>query len=303
MMGNVLITGLSGFLGTVLNKELNDEDTTRIVSIGGNNRIDISNPFELRNDESIDTVVHAAGKAHFVPKTQIDKQEFYRVNVEGTKNLCRALERLDQLPESFIFISTVAVYGVDEGEFIDERHPLKGVTPYAESKILAEEWLRKWANDHNVALSILRLPLIAGHNPPGNLGAMIRGIKSGKYLSIGQANARKSIVWAYDVANIIPRLAKKSGIYNLTDGYHPTFGELETSIALALNKRKPPKVPYWAAKILAGVGDIAGSRFPIDSNKLRKITSTLTFDDAKARNELGWNPTGVLNTVDEWVKP
>lgn len=35
---------------------------------------------------------------------------------------------------------------------------------------------------HNVKLSILRPSLIAGPNPPGNLGAMIHGIENGKYL-------------------------------------------------------------------------------------------------------------------------
>src|SRR5690606_24129185 len=102
-----------------------------------------------------------------------------------TRNLCRALEGLGNVPKSFIFISSVAVYGLQEGEGVGENHPLNGTTPYAESKILAESWLKQWAAENNVILSILRLPLIVGPNPPGNLGAMINGIKSRKYLSIG----------------------------------------------------------------------------------------------------------------------
>ncbi len=41
-----------------------------------------------------------------------------------------------------------------------------------------------------------------------------------------------------------------------------------------------------------------GNFFPINSNKLFKITSTLTFDDRKARNNFGWNPNSVLNFFD-----
>ncbi|MBC7915293.1 MAG: hypothetical protein H7Y07_14350 [Pyrinomonadaceae bacterium] len=42
------------------------------------------------------------------------------------------------------------------------------------------------------------------------------------------------------------------------------------------------------------MGDILGKRAPINSVKLKKITSDLTFDDSKAREILGWNPTPVL---------
>jgi len=299
---NILMSGASGFLGTVLASVLRESGfvISEVVSKDAS-RINIICPFAL-SEGNYEFVIHAAGKAHSVPKTRIEKQEFYRVNVDGTKNLCHALERSSQLPKSFIFISTVSVYGVDEGELIQETHPLNGITPYAESKILAEEWLRQWVSDKQVTLGILRLPLIAGPNPPGNLGAMIRGIKSGRYLSIGQADARKSVVWAKDVAHIIPRLAQTGGTYNLTDGYHPTFGELEEAIATALNKKKPVKVPYWVANCLGKIGDGVGKRFPINSDKLKKITSTLTFDDTKARNELGWSPTTVLSAVGEWLR-
>jgi len=37
-----------------------------------------------------------------------------------------------------------------------------------------------------------------------------------------------------------------------------------------------------------------GRRSPINSDKLKKIVSNLTFDDSKARKLLGWNPALVL---------
>lgn len=116
------------------------------------------------------------------------------MNLQGTKNLCAALEK-SGIPQAFIFISTVAVYGCEFGSNITEKHPLNGDTPYALSKIQAEEFLTEWCNKHGVILSIIRPSLIAGPNPPGNLGAMIKGIKTGRYLSIGGGKARKAYLW------------------------------------------------------------------------------------------------------------
>lgn len=298
----MLLTGASGFLGQLLFQYLEKQYDIFLANHKNPNcRLDIRHLIKLELDEKMDIVVHSAGKAHSVPRTAMEEKEFYDTNFEGTKNLCRALEGMGTLPKRFIFISTVAVYGLDEGQGIDEAYPLNGKTPYANSKILAESWLQSWADDNNVTLGILRLPLIAGPNPPGNLGTMIRSINSGIYFSVGGANPCKSIVWGEDIAHIIPALSEKGGIYNLTDGYHPTFKELEAAIASALNKRTPANLPYWVAKVMAKTGDVLGGRFPINSDKLRKITSPLTFDDQKAITELGWSPTPVLSKIDEII--
>jgi nucleoside-diphosphate-sugar epimerase len=219
------------------------------------------------------------------------------VNFEGTKNLCNELTTTKNIPDSFIFISTVAVYGMEEGDMIKESHGLFGTSPYAKSKILAEQWLQNWAAENNVVLGILRLPLVAGQNPPGNLGAMIAAIKSGKYLSIGKASARKSIVWAEDIASIIPELSSVGGIYNLTDSYHPSLSELEKCISSSFKKAPPFKISARLATILGYIGDLLGSRAPINTGKIKKLTATLTFDDWKARDILGWKPVKVLEKL------
>lgn len=246
---------------------------------------------ELR--ERYDIVLHAAGKAHSVPRTEEEKRVFFDVNLQGTKNLCAALERKG-IPRAFIFISTVAVYGCDYGENITEEHPLDGVTPYAVSKRLAEEYLQKWCHEHNVILGIVRPSLIAGPNPPGNLGAMIHGIRSEKYFSIAGSRARKSVLMVQDIARLVPLLAEKGGIYNVCDSYQPTFRELETIICRQLNRNLPVSIPYWIAKCMALIGDCLGEKAPINSLKLRKMTKSLTFSNEKAVRELGWRPTSVL---------
>ena len=292
----LLFTGASGFLGSNIIQLLNG--AYNIISVGLSPQdtylVDIATDIPTFTD-AFDVVFHAAGKAHSVPKTEAEKRLFFDVNLQGTKNLCTALER-SGIPKAFIFISTVAVYGCDSGENITEEHPLNGTTPYALSKIKAEKYLQGWCAMHNVKLSILRPSLIAGPNPPGNLGAMIHGIENGKYLSIAGGKARKSVLMVQDIANLLPMLIEKGGIYNVCDSYQPSFRELEMVICKQLNKKRPISIPYWLAKSMAVIGDCLGEKAPINSLKLRKITSSLTFSNEKAVRELKWKPMNVLET-------
>ena len=144
-------------------------------------------------------------------------------------------------------------------------------------------------------MGILRPSLIAGPNPPGNLGVMIKGIKSGKYLSISNGIARKSVLMVQDIANIVQKKKKKGGVYNVCDSHHPTFYELSEKISLLLGKSKPFSIPLFIAKLLALVGDLMGGNAPINSLKLSKITNSLTFSNEKIKKELGWEPSDVIN--------
>lgn len=291
----LLFTGASGFLGNNVRPLLERvyEITTAGLLSQDDYTVNIAREVpELH--ERYDVVLHAAGKAHSIPKTEEEKQAFFDVNLQGTKNLCYALEKVG-IPGAFIFISTVAVYGCDYGENITEEHPLNGTTPYAMSKRLAEEYLQKWCYEHNVILGIIRPSLLAGPNPPGNLGAMISGIRSGRYLSIAGGQARKSILMVQDIAKLVPLLAKRGGIYNVCDSYQPTFRELEALICKQMKKSLPLSIPYWLAKGMALIGDSLGKKAPINSLKLDKIAKSLTFSNEKAIRELGWKPMSVMD--------
>ena len=290
----LLFTGASGFLGNHIYPLLKEKYSISTIGLTSLDNyfvnLAIAVPFLT---EKYDIVLHAAGKAHSTPKTEEEKQLFFDVNLQGTKNLCVALERTS-IPKAFIFISTVAVYGCDYGENITEEHPLNGMTPYALSKIQAEQYLQEWCNKHHVTLGIIRPSLIAGPNPPGNLGAMINGIRHSKYFSIAGGKARKSVLMVQDISNLIPLLAEKGGIYNVCDTYQPTFRELESVICRQLGESMPLSIPYWLAKSMAVVGDCFGSKAPVNSLKLNKITKSLTFSNEKAMRELGWKPMNVL---------
>lgn len=293
-MKKLLFTGASGFLGYNIRPIL--EKSYDVHTIGLTDDDDIK--FNLAKDvppinTHYDVVLHAAGKAHTVPRNEEEKKVFYDVNFQGTINLCKALENAG-IPKALIFISTVAVYGCEFGENIDEYHPLNGITPYADSKIKAEQYLIQWCLEHQVKLSILRPSLLAGKNAPGNLGAMVNGIKKGYYMNIAGGKVIKSILMAEDIARLVPILEEKGGIYNVCDTRQPSFGEISVSVAKQLGKRKPISIPYWMAWCMAKVGDLLGSKAPINSYKLEKMTKSLTFSNEKARKELGWEPLDVL---------
>lgn len=290
---NYLLTGANGFFGKSIINALESKYTIITLSrTCGDYKVSLEK--EIPNFiKKFDLVIHAAGKAHSVPKTAFEKQQFYDINVLGTQNLLAGFEKIG-LPKQFVFISSVAVYGKENGEDINEEDLLLAKDDYGLSKIRAEKIAIEWCSKHNVICTILRLPLLVGKNPLGNLGAMLKAIDKGYYFNIGGGKARKSMVLAQDVAVFIPKVAAIGGIYNLTDGVHPDFEALSVAISKNKNRRTPFNLPLFTAKLIGYIGDLLGNIAPINSLKIKKITSNLTFDDTKARKQLDWNPQPVL---------
>lgn len=299
-MEKLLFTGGTGFLGANAKPILDQK--YKVTTIGITDRDELKANFANEVPDlpcHYDVVLHAAGKAHVYPKTEEEKQAFFDINYKGTVNLCNALEKVG-VPSTFVFISTANVYTDDCNDNVTEDAPLKGESPYAKSKIMAEEYLTKWCKKHGVKLGILRPSLMAGKKAPGNLGAMVNGIKTGKYLSINHGKAQKSLLMAADIAHLVPLIesSKEGGVFNVCDSENPTFGQLEALIAKQLGKRSPISIPYWVAKCLAFIGDMLGDIFPINSKRLDKIVTPDTLNSEKARKELGWVPLRVLDNYE-----
>ena len=290
---NCLITGANGFLGKAISKNISGS-----YSIWGLSRTGSDFNYSLEKvipdfKVEFDLVIHAAAKAHNFSQTKLEKQQFHDVNVFATQNLLEGLTR-SGIPKYFVFISSVSVYGMDFGSEINENTCLNAKDPYGKSKIHCERIVIEWCNSNKVIYTILRLPLLVGADPPGKLGTMIKGIKNGFYFNISKFNPKRSMVLVEDVARIIEKSAIIGGIYNLTDGEHPSFLELSNHISVLLGKGNPKIIPFWLAKIIAMFGDLFGNKVYLNTNKLMKIKSELTFDDSKARISFGWNPTPVL---------
>lgn len=285
----ILLTGASGFLGGQIIEALKPEHEIITIGRSASNNIISDLSKEIPVVPKSDIIIHAAGKAHIIPKTPEEEKDFFQVNEVGTKNL---LAGIKELPKLFVLISTVAVYGVEQGEGISENHPLKGKTPYALSKIKAEKLVQEWGERNGANVLIFRLPLIAGPNPPGNLGAMIKAIKGGYYFRLGNGLVRKSMVLGEDIAKAIPDLIEKSGVYNLTDGIHPSLKELDQYLANC-ERKKVKSFPIKPLEIAAKIGDLVPV-FPLNSYRVNKLKCSLTFSDEKARKELNWSPSPVI---------
>jgi nucleoside-diphosphate-sugar epimerase len=290
------ITGFNGFLGNILASVISKKNFRAYdINVLCKEKLDITKPFELAKPDGDFVIIHSAGKAHSIPKTIEEKKVFFDVNYVGSQNLCKALKPYVGSLKGLVFISTVSVYGQDTGSDISEEFPLKAESPYGLSKIQAEKYVTEWGKENDIPILILRLPLIAGPNPPGNLGKMIEGINTDRYFSIKNGIAKRSIVLAEDVANCITDNVGHSGIYNLTDGYHPTFREIETVITEQLNKKIPKSLPAVVASCLGYIGDVLPF-FPVNSSTIQKMSVDLSFNDKKAQEHLNWRPNEVIKT-------
>jgi len=242
MLSNILLTGSNGFLGQYILKYFSDFNIKILNRKNSDYNFDLSDTVPSFN-ETFDLIIHSAGKAHVIPKNKEEALSFYSTNVLGTQNLLNGLDRIKK-PRYFLFISSVSVYGLNQGCLISEKSKLLANDPYGMSKIESEKIIKEWS----------------------------------------------------DVAKFILPASKVGGVYNLTDGYHPSFCEFSSLITSQLGLKNAFNMPILLAKFVAFLGDISFGFMPIDSLKLSKLTNSLTFNDTQARNSFGWKPQHVLNS-------
>lgn len=308
MKEQCLITGGSGFLGQALMEALarrydvctlGRHTTGAAVHI----RADLGSEIPVLPDEFFSLVVHNAGLAHHEALKKTDPDIFFRVNAAGTEHLLQALSRLTRPPACLVLISTVAVYGLSEGHDIDEEHPFAATDdPYSLSKRKAEEFMLHYAAGKNIPCFIFRLPLVIGRNHKGNMRKLVDAFRKGRYLSVKGNHARKSMVRADDVAALIAALPKGSGgIYNLSDGAGHSLNEIETVLAHKTGTR-PLGIPGILLQLAALAGSVirvVWKGFPLSTGVYRKLTSTLTFSNARASQDLDWKPRDVLDYLKD----
>lgn len=260
-----------------------------VTSLGINEdndiKCDLSADIPIIGNCVYDSIIHAAG--------DISEVNAMQVNFNGTKNLCSALEKCP--PKTFVFISSVAVYGIVTGEDIDESTPLCPTSQYGMSKLLAEIFLRDWCAEHSVTLTILRPPMILGTGMKGTLRAMVNGIDHGTYFHIKGNTACRSIVHALDVAKVAKLIAPIGGIYNITDGVNPSVEKLAEALACRIGGKSIFSMPYRLVKFAAKIGDALGGKFPISTEKFTKLTTTLTFNSDKLQQTINYTPIDVCD--------
>lgn len=309
----ILLTGYPGFLGNHIKSYFNglghQVDTIGMLAAepgAGEKHIicDLSKEIPELHDMKYDLVIHAAGKAHVIPRTEIEKKQFFDVNVQGTRNLLHGLAK--NPPASIILISSVAVYGREKGYRLPEDTPLEAKDPYGLSKIKAEELILNYDFHKSVCRGVVRLPLVAGPSAPGNLGSMLQAMKRGMYFNIGKGDARRSVILYSDIPPFLELLANKGGIYNLTDGNDITFAELYKGIREAAKYPKRPSIPGWIAFPLA-VGfeilqRIIRRNLMFGMKRYLRLTQDLTFDGTRAIKEFNFTPQPVGKSLTRLIR-
>lgn len=306
-MKNLLISGAGGFLGTYFTEAF--RNSHHIVTIGRKEMddyehipCDLAHQIPLLPDLAYDTVIHNAGLAHQEALKKSNPERFFQVNARGTQHLIESLKKLSLHPERIVLISTVAVYGCEEGSGIIESQPLNGHDPYALSKMEAEQMLLAYCEKAGIPCFIFRLPLVIGKHHKGNMRRLIDSIRKGRYVQIKENMALKSMVLASDVAELAGRLHNKpSGIYHLTDRIDHRINEVEDILSGRLGK-SPLKIAPSLIKMICGLGSLIQKvwrGFPIHLGTYRKLTSTLTFSCEQAVTRLQWNPANVADFLKQ----
>jgi nucleoside-diphosphate-sugar epimerase len=102
--------------------------------------------------EGFDAVVHLAALSND-PIGDLNADWTYAINRDASISLARAAR--DAGVRRFVFASSCSMYGAAEGDaLVDEQAPLRPLTPYAESKVQAEEAILELANERFAAVSM-----------------------------------------------------------------------------------------------------------------------------------------------------
>jgi nucleoside-diphosphate-sugar epimerase len=183
----VLVTGHHGYIGSVLAPALREAghdvvglDTFfyRGCDFGDGSEFEPVLTLDLRDArpadlEGFDAVVHYAALSND-PLGDFNPDWTYAINRDGTVGLARAAKEAGV--RRFVFASSCSMYGAAEGdEALAESAPLRPLTPYAESKVAAEEALRGLADDDFATVS-MRNATVYGRSPRLRLDIVLNNL-------------------------------------------------------------------------------------------------------------------------------
>jgi nucleoside-diphosphate-sugar epimerase len=183
----VLVTGHHGYIGSVLAPILRDAghdvvglDTFlyRGCDFGNESEFRPALEIDVRDVRpsdlsGFDAIVHLAALSND-PVGDLNAEWTYAINLEGTIALARAAKEAGV--QRFVFASSCSMYGAAEGDAaLSEEAPLRPLTPYAESKVRAEEALRELA-DENFAPVAMRNATAYGVSPRLRLDIVLNNL-------------------------------------------------------------------------------------------------------------------------------
>lgn len=241
-----------------------------------------------------DVLVHAA--AHVGDWG--DRDTFFRVNVDGTRNVFEAAAR--QSVTRAVHISSVAVYGRPrEGNITETRAPQLTGAVYEDSKIGAERAAFEVGEKSALEVVALRPPVIFGPYDRAFVPRVLHLLKKRMALLVDRGEASLNCVDAHDLADGILRAstvdAVKGEAFNLASMPVPTIAQVVKTIAEAAHLRPPSVSLPFPLALAAGIAMervfaiAAPTRPPPLSRQLvMQMSLRVVYDSSKARQVLGW---------------
>ena len=264
----VLVTGLSGFVGSALKPVLLE----RGHEVHGVQRGDETSA----NFTGFDVVVHLANVAN--PRTKA--RVLWDINVHGTR-------RTGEMAASagvrrFIFVSSIKASGeaTARGRRFDGSENAIGADVYALTKLHAERALAELSAHSGMELVVLRPPLVYGPGVKGSFRALLAAVAFGCPLPFRAIDNQRSLLFVANLASAIALCVERAEapgrVYVLSDGSPLSTPELCRRLGEALGR--PARLFPFPAMVL--------NRLP----RVRALIESLEIDDSAIRADLGWTP-------------
>ncbi len=306
----VLVTGAAGFIGSSVARELagRDAHVVALVEPGGSTaNLDgvavETMRGDLRDAEAVDKAVdgcrlvfHVAALYRFWAP---DPDDFYAVNVAGTRHVLEAVRRHEC--ERLVYTSTVGTLGlngasaadpVDETASARVDHLFGG---YKQSKYVAEhEVLRAGAEGLPVVVVQPTTPVGPRDRAPTPTGRTVLEFLNGRFP--GFVDTTLNIVDVEDVAHghVLALEQGRIGRSYILGGENLSLKQVLSLLAEATGLPAPTRqFPGVMALMAAGVSELVEGRLlgreptiPLEAAKMS--TTHMSFSDRRARTELGY---------------
>ncbi len=252
----VLVTGGAGFIGShMVDRLVNDGYDVRIIDDLSTGRIDNIQSLlsagmvdfvkgdirdaslVTKNVDDIDVVVHFAAVTS-VPFSVKNPELTFDVNLLGTLNLIRACAQRDV--GRFVFVSSCAVCGDPTSLPVREEHQTNPISPYAESKLIAERYCLGFQQRQLLRSVVLRFFNVYGprqgmNDYSGVITRFIDRVRQKEPLSIyGDGSQTRDFVSVHDVVEAVLASMKSSDsegeVFNVGSGKPTSINELAKTI-------------------------------------------------------------------------